>query len=81
MIDFLQRKFLIQRRAVLWSRLKLLQDQAEAERNSFCNIGRMAEVRFQRKGFGLADQLAKALAWVTGRDSRRAAVPRPQANE
>jgi multidrug resistance efflux pump len=59
----------------------LLQDQAEAERNSFCNIGRMAEVRFQRNGFGLADQLAKAFAWVTGRDSRRAAVPRPQASE
>jgi len=61
--------------------VELLQDQAEAERNSFCNIGRMAEVRFQRTGFGLADQLAKALAWVTGFDSRRAAVPRAQASK
>ena len=61
--------------------VELLQDQAQAERNSFCNIGRMAEVRFHRTGFGLADRLAKALAWVTGRDSRRAAVPRAQASQ
>ena len=52
----------------------LLQDQSEAERNSFCNIGRMAEVRFQRKGYGLADRLFKTLAWLTGSDGRRTAV-------
>ena len=52
----------------------LLQDRSEAERNSFCNIGRMAEVRFQRKGFGLVDRLFKTLAWLTGSDGRRTAV-------
>jgi hypothetical protein len=52
----------------------LLQDQSEAERNSFCNIGRMAEVRFQRKGYGLADRLFKTLAWLTGSDGHRTAV-------
>ena len=54
--------------------VELLQDQSEAERNSFCNIGRMAEVRFQRTGFGLADRMFKALAWLTGSNGRRAAV-------
>ena len=52
----------------------LLQDQSKAERNSFCNIGRMAEVRFQRKGYGLADRLFKTLAWLTGSDGHRTAV-------
>jgi hypothetical protein len=52
----------------------LLQDQSEAERNSFCNIGRMAEVRFQRKGYGLADRLFKTLAWLTGSDGHRTVV-------
>ena len=54
--------------------VELLQDQSEAERNSFCNIGRMAEVRFQRTGFGFADRMFRALAWLTGSDGRPATV-------
>ena len=54
--------------------VELLQDQSEAERNSFCNIGRMAEVRFQRTGLGLADRIFRALAWLTGSDGRQATV-------
>jgi multidrug resistance efflux pump len=54
--------------------VEMLQDQSEPDRNSFCNIGRMAEVRFQRTGFGLADRMFRALAWLTGSDKRRAAV-------
>ncbi len=54
--------------------VELLQDQSEAERNSFCNIGRMAEVRFQRTGFGFADRMFRKLAWLTGSDRRQAAV-------
>src|SRR6202163_2940511 len=53
----------------------LLQDQSEAERNSFCNIGRMAEVRFQRKGYGLADRLFKTVARLPGSD-RHQTLPR-----
>jgi multidrug resistance efflux pump len=50
--------------------VELLQDESEAERNSFCNIGRMAEVRFQRTGLGFADGLFNALAGMTFRDGR-----------
>jgi hypothetical protein len=52
--------------------VELLQDDSDAERNSFCNIGRMAEVRFQRTGFGFADRLFNALAGMTFRDGRHA---------
>ena len=52
--------------------VELLQDGSDAERNSFCNIGRMAEVRFQRTGFGFADRLFNALAGMTFRDGRQA---------
>ena len=54
--------------------VELLQDQSDAERNSFCNIGRMAEVRFQRSGFGFADRLFNALAGITFRDGRQAGL-------
>lgn len=54
--------------------VELLQDNSDAERNSFCNIGRMAEVRFQRTGFGFADRLFNALAGMTFRDGRQAEV-------
>ncbi len=54
--------------------VELFQDESEAERNGFCNIGRMAEVRFQRKGFGFADRAFKALAWLTGGQSHSAIV-------
>ena len=52
--------------------VELLQDDSDAERNSFCNIGRMAEVRFQRTGFGFADRLINILAGMTFRDVRQA---------
>ena len=32
--------------------VELLQDRSEAEHSGFCNIGRLAEVRFQRSGLG-----------------------------
>jgi len=54
--------------------VELLQDQSDAERNSFCNIGRTAEVRFQRTGFGFADRIFKTFGWLTGNDRRQAAV-------
>jgi multidrug resistance efflux pump len=52
--------------------VELLQESSEAERNSFCNIGRMAEVRFQRTGFGFAGRLLSMLAGMTFRDGRQA---------
>jgi multidrug resistance efflux pump len=52
--------------------VELLQADSDAERNSFCNIGRMAEVRFQRLGFGFADRLFSALSGMTFRDGRQA---------
>ena len=54
--------------------VELLQDRSEAEHSGFCNIGRLAEVRFQRTGFGFADRMFRALAWVTGGGGRQAAV-------
>jgi multidrug resistance efflux pump len=54
--------------------VELLQDQSDAERNSFCNIGRMAEVRFQRTGFGFADRLFNVFAKMTFHDGRQAAL-------
>jgi multidrug resistance efflux pump len=54
--------------------VELLQDKSEAERNSFCNIGRMADVRFQRTGFGFADRLFRTLAGMTFSDGRQAAI-------
>jgi hypothetical protein len=52
--------------------VELLQDNFDAEHNSFCNIGRMAEVRFQRAGFGFADRLLNTLAGMNFRDDRQA---------
>jgi multidrug resistance efflux pump len=52
--------------------VELLQESTAAERNSFCNIGRMAEVRFQRASFGFADRILSALAGITFRDGRQA---------
>jgi multidrug resistance efflux pump len=54
--------------------VELLQDRSEAEYSGFCNIGRLAEVRFQRTGFGFADRMFRALAWVTGGGGHRTAV-------
>lgn len=55
--------------------VELAQDNSETDRNSFCNVGRMAEVRFQRTGIGFADRILRALPWLTGgKDTRQAAV-------
>src|SRR4029078_6105945 len=45
--------------------VELVQDPSEAERSVFCNIGRMAEVRFQRAGFGFAGRIFGMLAGLT----------------
>ena len=52
--------------------VELRQDSSDAERNSFCSIGRMAEVRFQRTGLGFADRFLSILAGMTFRDGRQA---------
>jgi hypothetical protein len=54
--------------------VELLQDRSEAEHSGFCNIGRLAEVRFQRAGFGFADRVFRALASLTGGGGRQKAV-------
>jgi multidrug resistance efflux pump len=54
--------------------VELLRDRSEAEHSGFSNIGRLAEVRFQRSGLGLADRMFRALAWVTGRGGHQTAV-------
>ena len=54
--------------------VELLQDRSEAEHSGFCNIGRLAEVRFQRSGLGFADRMFRTLAWVTGGGGRPTAV-------
>jgi multidrug resistance efflux pump len=41
-------------------------DTAQADRNSFCNIGRVAEVRFERSGFGFLDGLGRSLNQFVG---------------
>ena len=40
----------------------LPEDESQAARNSFCNIGRVAEVRFQRAGLALFDDVWRRLA-------------------
>ena len=54
--------------------VELLQDRSEAEHSGFCNIGRLAEVRFQRSGLRFVDRMFRALAWVTGRGGHQTAV-------
>jgi multidrug resistance efflux pump len=46
--------------------VELLPDGSGAEHSGFCNIGRLAEVRFQRSGLGFADRMFRVLAWATG---------------
>jgi len=50
-------------------------DGASADRNNFCNIGRLAEVRFQRARFGFLDSLGKMFGWNSGRDREASAKP------
>jgi len=40
--------------------VELPQDEGGEDRNSFCNVGRMAEVRFSRSGFAFLNWLFKA---------------------
>lgn len=44
----------------------LPQDETHTDRNNFCNIGRLAEVRFERVGFGLLDSLGKQAKRLAG---------------
>jgi hypothetical protein len=44
----------------------LPQDETNTDRNNFCNIGRLAEVRFERIGFGLLDSLGKQAKRLAG---------------
>ncbi len=53
----------------------LPQDAAMADRNNFCNIGRLAEVRFQRAHFAFLDRLSKAFGWRTERLHEAASEP------
>ena len=56
--------------------VELPADDPNSDRNSFCNVGRMAEVRFQRSGLGFAEWIIKALpSWLTGgKDSSEVAL-------
>jgi multidrug resistance efflux pump len=54
--------------------VQLHQDLSEAEHSGFCNIGRLAEVRFQRSSLGFVDRMFKSLATLTGGGGRKAAV-------
>jgi hypothetical protein len=42
--------------------LALPEDDWQTDRNSFCNIGRVAEVRFQRAGLVFLDGIERSLA-------------------
>jgi multidrug resistance efflux pump len=52
----------------------LPQDEAIADRNNFCNIGRLAEVRFQRLHSGLLDRLSRVFNWRPSREAALAPV-------
>jgi multidrug resistance efflux pump len=58
----------------------LPQDAALTDRNNFCNIGRLAEVRFDRVRVGFLDRLGKALGWNTDRPDHDA-VAKPVASQ
>jgi multidrug resistance efflux pump len=61
--------------------VELAQEDSDTDRNSFCNVGRMAEVRFQRTGLGFADWVFKALPWLTGgKEVRQVAINRTARN-
>jgi multidrug resistance efflux pump len=51
-------------------------DETVTDRNSFCNIGRLAEVRFQRAHFGFLAGLSNAFSWRSGHLDREAAAGR-----
>jgi hypothetical protein len=43
-----------------------LPQAAKSDRNNFCNIGRLAEVRFQRAGLTFVDNLGRMLGRMAG---------------
>ena len=53
--------------------ISLPQDNAQADRNNFCNIGRLAEVRFQRASFVLLGGLGTTLQHLVGFSKREVA--------
>jgi len=53
--------------------IDLPQDDAHADRNNFCNIGRVAEVRFQRAGFQFLGGLGRTLRDLAGPSKREVA--------
>jgi multidrug resistance efflux pump len=53
----------------------LPQDAAMADRNNFCNIGRLAEVRFRRARFGFIDGLSRVFSWRVSRLQEVALAP------
>jgi multidrug resistance efflux pump len=58
-----------------------LPDDEEAKHNSFCNIGRLAEVRFQRSPFAFLASVSQVLNRLVGterphKDRRQASTPR-----
>jgi biotin carboxyl carrier protein len=50
-----------------------LPDNVEADRNNFCNIGRLAEVRFQRAPFAFLAGLGQMLSRIMGPERRKVA--------
>jgi multidrug resistance efflux pump len=58
--------------------VELPQDPDQDDRNSFCNVGRMAEVRFSRSGFAFLDWFFKTSPSNNDNDiARHASVLRP----
>jgi len=51
----------------------LPEDEAMADRNNFCNIGRLAEVRFQRVRFGFFESLRRVFTQRTSRQHHKVA--------
>jgi multidrug resistance efflux pump len=58
----------------------LPQDNAQTDRNNFCNIGRLAEVRFERSGFAFLDGLGQKLKQLAGYFKREAATAQATSN-
>jgi multidrug resistance efflux pump len=54
--------------------VQLHQDLSETEHSGFCNIGRLAEVRFQRSGLGFVDRMFKSLATLAGKSGRKPVI-------
>lgn len=53
---------------------------AETNRNSFCNIGRLAEVRFQRATFSFLASFGRALSRLVGRERNQVTAARDTGN-